>query len=139
MNTDQAYVEAGFTKLEVDIHSLTDFADALQREIDTNLAKAYHQITQGLNTGPQFAFSSELDLDGKRDTYDTYLTKAKQLFKDIVDGTQQLADAARQIGANYAASDQFAKVTTSDVTKVLPKLPPPPVYVPPSGGRIKAV
>jgi hypothetical protein len=125
MTTEQAYSETGFQKIEVDIKSLSDFAHALRREFEENLLPAWERIGPTLDQGAQFGFSEELDLGEKRTVYDGYLRQAKLFLRDIIEGTDQLARAAEQIGANYSRADQFAKVQADDVHSVLPEVQQP--------------
>jgi hypothetical protein len=121
MNVDQAYASTGSTKIDVDITSISQFAEVLRREIDENLRPAWERIQSTLGQGAQFGLSPELDdLSGKRQQYDRYLQQAKLLFRDVIEGVFQFADGADKIAASYARSDQFAKVTAEDVNKAMP-------------------
>jgi hypothetical protein len=121
MTIDEAYHVSGLERIEVDINSLSDFARAMRREYD-NLQSAWHVIVQPLGKGPQFGFTPELDLTEKRSTYTRYLDQARALLTSAMEGTNQLGHAADQIAANYSRADQFAKLQTDDVTRVLPEI-----------------
>ncbi len=121
MNLDQAYASTGSTKIDVDITSISQFAEVLRREIDENLRPAWDRIQTTLGQEGQFGLSPELDdLSGKRKQYTNYLQQAKLLFRDVIEGVFQFADGADKIAASYARSDQFAKVTADDVNKAMP-------------------
>jgi hypothetical protein len=121
MSVDQAYSSTNATKIDVDITSISQFAEVLRREIDENLRPAWQRIQSTLGEGAQFGLSPELDdLSGKRLEYDRYLQQAKLLFRDVIEGVFQFADGAEKIAASYARSDQFAKVTAEDVSKAMP-------------------
>ncbi len=121
MSVDQAYTSTNSTKIEVDITSISQFAEVLRREIDENLRPAWQRIQGTLGEGAQFGLSPELgDLSGKRQEYDRYLQQAKLLFRDVIEGVFQFADGADKIAASYGQADQFAKVTADDVNKAMP-------------------
>jgi hypothetical protein len=139
MPLDQARSISGFKPIDVDIKSLSDFANALQQEVETNLRPAWNKILPTLDKGSQFAFTDELGLGDKRSTYDRYLQMAKIFFRDVAEGTRQLSEAAAQIGANYDKADQFSKVQVGDVEKALPKVPQPSTTTQPSTGGPKPI
>lgn len=121
MSVDQAYASTGSTKIDVDITSISQFAEVLRREIDENLRPAWDRIQTTLGQEAQFGLSPELDdLNGKRQLYTDYLKQAKLLFRDVIEGVYQFAEGADKIAASYARSDQFAKVTADDVNKAMP-------------------
>jgi hypothetical protein len=121
MSVDQAYASTGATKIDVDITSISQFAEVLRREIDENLRPTWQRIQSTLGEGAQFGLSPELDdLSSKKQQYDRYLQQAKLLFRDVIEGVYQFAEGADAIAANYARSDQFAKVTADDVNKAMP-------------------
>jgi hypothetical protein len=123
MNVDQAYSSTNATKIDVDITSITQFAEVLRREIDENLRPTWQKIQDSLGQGAQFGLSPELgDLSGKRQEYDRYLQQARQLFRDVIEGVYQFADGAEKIAASYGRADQFAKVTADDVNKAMPSV-----------------
>jgi hypothetical protein len=124
MPVDQAYGAMGVARIEVDVTSISEFAEVLRREIEENLRPAWHRIEQTLGNGAQFGLSPELeDLGDKRAQYEKYLKHAKLLFRDVIEGVDQFAQAADQIAASYTRADQFAKVTVDDVNKALPATP----------------
>lgn len=125
---DEAYALAGLQKLEVDIRSLADFADALRQEVDINLKPAWTRISAVLDE-PRFGRSDELGLGYKRSLYDTYIQDAKLFFQNVITGTVQLAEAADRIGAAYGRTDADAGIQVTDVTAVLPATTSP--YRPP--------
>jgi ABC-type transporter Mla subunit MlaD len=121
MNVDLAYSSTDSTKIDVDITSISQFAEVLRREIDENLRPTWQQIQETLGQAGQFGLSPELDdLSAKRQEYDRYLQQAKQLFRDVIEGVYQFADGADKIAASYGRADQFAKVTAEDVNKAMP-------------------
>lgn len=122
------YDLAQFEYIDVDIVSLGDFADALQAEVDTNLVPALERLTAQVQVGPRFGLSPQLDqvADKAFNTYGDYLLAANTLFANLVEGTRQLAAAARQIGAGYGGADQFSQIRAEDVAAVLPPVPPSP-------------
>jgi len=123
MTVDQAYSGSNMTKIEVDITSISQFAEVLRHEIDTNLRPAWQRMEQTFEQGAQFGLSPELsELDTKRAQYDAYLKQAKQLFRDVIEGVYQFADGADKIAAGYRRADQFAKVTADDVNKAMPEV-----------------
>jgi hypothetical protein len=121
MTIDEAYQVSGLQKIEVDINSLSDFADVMRREFQ-NLQNVFDAIDEPLGRGPQFGFDPSLDLGEKRSTYHTYLAQARELLQNVIKGTEQLSYAADQIAANYSRADQFAKVQAADVNKILPEI-----------------
>lgn len=121
MNTDEAYGAFEVTKIEVDITSISAFAEVLRREIEETLQPTWQRIQQTLGQGAQFGLSPELsELDVKRAQYDRYLNQAKLLFRDVIEGVHQFAEGADKMAAGYARADQFAKVTADDVNTALP-------------------
>lgn len=123
---ERAQAESGFTRIEVDITSLGDFAKALRREVEENLRPAWGTIEPTLDQ-PAFGLSPLLELDDKRLMYEEYLLGAKDLFRSLIDGVEQLAWAAERIAADYQGADQLAQVTTDRVWAELPNLPMPTV------------
>jgi hypothetical protein len=142
ISVEAAYEIAGFTRgIEVDIKSLSDFAERLRYELTTNLEPAWKAIEKTLDK-PHFGNSAELELDDKRGAYDMYLQGSKLFFRNVIEGIRQMADAAEQIGAKYARADQFAQVKADDVTQVLPQVTPaaPPTPAPaPRGSQQYAI
>lgn len=122
---DLAYQNSGLHRIDVDINSLSDFADALRREYTENLIPAWKKISTDLvNPGPQFGVSPELDLDDKRVDYQRSVDRAATFLRNVIAGVYQLAESAEEIGRRYQRADQFAKVNLGDVTSVLPSVPP---------------
>jgi hypothetical protein len=136
MSVDQAYSSTDMTKIEVDITSISQFAEVLRREIEENLQPAWRRIEATLDKGGQFGLSPELsELHVKRLEYDSYLKSAKDLFRDVIEGVFQFAEGADQIAASYQRADQFAKVTAADVETAMPKVDQPPD----NGGAARAM
>jgi hypothetical protein len=121
---DEAYAIAGFRMIHVDIQSLSDFAAALNQEVEVNLKPAWDRITALLDQ-PRFGRSEELGLGEKRSAYDGYLEGARLYFQNVITGTVQLAAAAERIAANYRETDQFTAIKLDDVTTVVPTVPTP--------------
>jgi hypothetical protein len=119
MPVGTAYDIAGYQKIEVDITSLTDFAEALRLEVEVNLKPAWERISAVLDE-PRFGNSAELNLGEKRGVYDAYLQEAKLFFQNVITGTVQLADSAERIGAAYRDADEFSSIKLADVNAVLP-------------------
>jgi hypothetical protein len=81
MSVDQAYNSTDTTKIDVDITSISQFAEVLRCEIEENLQPTWRRIQTTLDKGGQFGLSPELsELHAKRLEYDRYLNRAKNLF-----------------------------------------------------------
>jgi hypothetical protein len=118
---ERAYANTGFHRIDVDINSLSDFADALKRELTENLYPAWQKINNTLiDDGPQFGNTPALDLGDKRTMYNLYLQETKDFLRNVINGVAQFAQSADEIGRRYQRSDQFAEITVTDVTSVLP-------------------
>jgi len=118
---EQAYANTGFHRIDVDINSLSDFADALRQELTENLYPAWQKINNLLiSDGPQFGNSPSLDLGAKRTTYYTYLQETKEFLRNVINGVAQFAQSADEIGQRYQRADQFSRITVTDVTNILP-------------------
>jgi hypothetical protein len=123
---DQAYQNLGLQRIDVDINSLSDFADVLMREYHEHLLPAWDNINKKLIAGgPQFGNSPDLELGKKRTDYATYLRETQEFLRSVIMGVYQFAQSAKEIGGRYQRADQFARVTIGDVTSVLPNIPAP--------------
>ena len=118
---EQAYKNLDFQRIDVDINSLSDFADALNQELTDHLYPAWTHISKMLlDDGPQFGNNPALELGDKRTTYHLYLQETKDFLRNVINGVHQFAQSADEIGRRYQRSDQFSKITVADVTSVLP-------------------
>jgi hypothetical protein len=123
LSAEQARGLLDFKMIDVNITSLTDFAEALRQEIAKNVEPVWNQIRPTLlEDKPWFGNSAELELGPKRSEYERYLRSARTLVFNIMEGMRQLADAAEAIGSAYREADQFAQVTSGDVERRLPTI-----------------
>lgn len=125
-DVEWAQTASGFTRIEVDIRSLADFAQALRREVEENLRPGWQAIEPTLNE-PAFGLSPQLELDDKRGLYHDYLREAKELFLNLVEGVEQMAAAADRIASGYQGADQLGGLTVEHVAAELPPIPTPVV------------
>src|SRR5690348_13171450 len=113
---ERAYASTGFHRIDVDINSLSDFADALRRELNENLYPAWNKINNMLiDHGPQFGNSPTLELGPKRSLYNGYLQETRDFLRNVIEGVYQFAASADEIGRRYQRADQFSMVTMADV------------------------
>src|SRR5437588_2293118 len=113
---EQAYANTGFHRIDVDINSLSDFADALRQELTENLYPAWQKINNLLiSDGPQFGNSPSLDLGAKRTTYYTYLQETKEFLRNVINGVVQFATLADAIGHLYTQAAHYTWITVPDI------------------------
>jgi hypothetical protein len=115
---------AAFKEVRVDIKSLSDFADLLRKELETNLDPAWERLGGAtlLEDKPQFGRSATVGLDYQSATYEGYLKEARLLLLNLIKGTRAIADAAEAIASQYQQSDQFASIQAEQVRQYLPTI-----------------